>query len=234
MPLPDPVVEPLGPGLVVRDDLLPGGSKVRALTALGVPRPGEEWCYASPSWGHAQLALALAGREVGAVVRLFIPERRALSAPSLAAKAAGARLVLVPAGRLSVVQARARDYCALTGATLAPFGLEVPGMEAALTVAAAPVATAHPDVPEVWVAAGSGMLSRSLSRAWPAAQVVAVAVGAAPRLPPGARLLRADEPFDKPAREAPPIPSAANYDAKVWAAYHRQALPGALWWNVAA
>lgn len=234
MRLPDPVVEPLGPGVVVRDDLLPGGTKVRALLALGVPGPAEEWCYASPSWGYAQLALALAGRAAGARVRLFVPERRQLSTPTLAARDAGARLVLVPAGRLSVVQARARDYCALTGATLAPFGLELPGMEAALLDAAAPVAAAHPDPPEVWVAAGSGMLARVLARAWPAAQVVAVAVGASPRLPAGARLLRAAEPFEQPAREAPPVPSAANYDAKVWGPWHRQAAAGSLWWNVAA
>jgi hypothetical protein len=234
VPPPDPVVEALGPGLVVRDDLLPGGTKVRGLAALGVPGPGEEWCYASPSWGHAQLALALAGAAAGARVRIFVPERRDLSAPTRAARDAGARLVLVPAGRLSVVQARARDYCALTGATLAPFGLAVPGMEAALAVVAAGVAARHPNPPQVWVAAGSGMLARALARAWPAAELVAVVVGAEPRLPAGARAIRSPTGFEAVAPEPPPIPSAGNYDAKVWAPWHRQAAEGALWWNVAA
>lgn len=51
-----PVIERFGKILVVRDDLVPGGTKARVLPDL--LRGGQEYVYASPAYGYAQIALA--------------------------------------------------------------------------------------------------------------------------------------------------------------------------------
>lgn len=144
----------------------------------------------------------------------------------------GLRVVFVPAGRIQVVQARAREYCAMTGGRFIELGLKLPGMEDALFRLAASL----PVEPEqAWVTAGSGTLARAMARAWPSADLHAVQVGMAPHLPEGATLWKAPERFDEPARgPLPPFPSVLSYDAKLWRFVLEHAQPGALVWNVGA
>jgi hypothetical protein len=120
-------------------------------------------------------------------------------------------------------------YCSVAGATLLPFGLDDPRFIAAL----AAVARALPVSPaEVWSVAGSGVLTRALQRAWPAAAVHAVLVGR-PADIGRATAHRAPEAFEDDARVAPPFPACPNYDAKAWQFFRALAAPGALFWNVA-
>lgn len=218
---------------VVRDDIVLGGTKARVVPALLAALPADEWVYAGPAEGYAQVALALGCRAAGCAGTLFTPQRNEPAPLTRLAMRLGLSVVMVPAGRLNVLRARARDYCEMTGALLAPLGLHLPGMEAAVAELAAQL----PAPAEVWVAAGSGLLARSLAAAWPSARINAVAVGHAPDLPPGATLWRAPEPFARPSSgPAPPYPSVATYDAKVWpfAAKHAARDGSSLVWNVAA
>lgn len=218
--------------IVLRDDIVLGGTKARVLPPLLAGE--EEWVYAGPGQGYAQVALGLASALGGCRTTLFTPERRELLPLTELAMALGLRVVAVQAGRLGVLKARAREYCDYTGATLLPLGLELPGMEEGV----AELARSLPvDPAEVWVAAGSGLLARGLAAAWPAAQLHAVRVGKEPRLPEGAQVWRAPEPFDKPAAgPLPPFPSVRGYDAKAWrfVAEHARRDGRALYWNVAA
>lgn len=86
---------------------------------------------------------------------------------------------------------------------------------------------------EVWTVAGSGVLTRALQRAWPAARFVAVVVGKQGCDTGRARRIVHPLPFTRPARVLPPFPSAASYDAKAWEYVRAQAEPEALFWNVA-
>lgn len=224
-----PVVEVHEGVRIVRDDLVEGGSKVRGLGPLlaGV----DEAVYAGPAEGLAQLALARVAQRMGTLATVFVPMRKALAPATARAAALGAQVVQVPAGRLSVLQARARAYCATTGATLLPFGLATPAMRAGLVAAARQV---HPTPTEVWVAAGSGTIAAALAEAWPEAALNLVQVGRRPAVPPGAHLWVAPEPFARPATgPQPPVPSVSTYDAKAWRFVAEAAAPGALWWNVA-
>lgn len=54
--LPAPVVERVGRLLVVRDDLLPGGTKMRAILPLIESRPEQEFVYASPAYEECREA----------------------------------------------------------------------------------------------------------------------------------------------------------------------------------
>jgi hypothetical protein len=225
-PLPD-LVEHDGI-LVVRDDRYPGGTKARVLSVLfGAAR---EYVYASPVQGYAQVALGYAAAAAGKRATVFCARRRVRHARTREAIAAGARIVEVDAGYLTVVRARARDYCAVSGATLLPFGLDTPVFLDAL----AALARRLPITPrEVWTVAGSGVLTRALQRAWPTAAFTAVRIGAVPNVG-RARLVTAPEPFERDAAVPPPFPSCGNYDAKAWRFIQAQASPGALFWNVAA
>jgi hypothetical protein len=228
--LPPPVVERHGELLIVRDDLLPGGTKRRVLPRLFAAWPEQEFVFGGPAQGYAQVAGAYAARDVGKEWTFFLAKRARPHPLTLEAMRAGARIVAVPAGRLSVVQARARTYCDLTGARFLPLGFDVPEFTDALVEEAARLPIDPP--PEVWVVAGSGALSRALQRVWPDAAHYAIRIGFPPDVG-AATLLEAPERFGDPAERPPPIPSCANYDAKAWRFISERASPGALWWNVA-
>lgn len=226
--LSSPVFETHAGIVVLRDDLLAGGTKRRALPALLTG--AREFVYASPVYGYAQIALAHAAAAAGVRATVFCAQRKAWHPRTAEAAAAGARIVEVPCGYLAVVKARARAYCGVSGARLLPFGLDTPAFVEAL----ADLARGLPIQPaEVWSVAGSGVLTRALQRAWPAARFFAVQVGSVPDAG-RATVITAPERFEQDARSRPPFPSCANYDAKAWRFVRAQASPGALFWNVAA
>jgi hypothetical protein len=223
-----PLIQEIDNVLVVRDDKLPGGTKRRALPVL--MRASSEYVYASPVYGYAQVALAHVARESGKRATVFCAERRVRHARTLEAQAAGARIIEAPCGYMSVLKARARQYCAVSGAELLPFGLDTPAFIHALAEVARGLKV---NPREVWTVAGSGVLTRALQLAWPAARFLAVQVGAVPNAG-RAVVIKAPERFEQDARLRPPFPSCSNFDAKAWRFVLQRAAPGALFWNVAA
>jgi hypothetical protein len=226
---PDPKIIEHAGIMVLRDDLMPGGTKARILPAI-MNGPAKEYVYASPVCGYAQVALAHVARQLGVRATVFCAKRTARHRLTEEAERAGARIIEVPVGYMSVVKAHARSYCEVTGARLLPFGLDTPVFLEAL----ASFARLLPIAPkEVWTVAGSGVLSRGLQLAWPAARFYAVQVGAKPDAG-RAHVIGAPEKFDRPAQNPPPFPSCTNYDAKAWRFIRTLASPGALFWNGAA
>lgn len=228
MRIPPPVVERVGKLLVVRDDLLPGGTKRRALARVLPDIGAHEYVYASPAYGYAQLALAYAARDEGVLATVFVAKRGKPHPRTAEAHRAGAKVVQVPYGYLSNVQAKARLYAAHVGAYLIPFGLDDPRFARAIADEALSMKIAPP---EVWCAAGSGTLIRALQVAWPRARFFAVRVGAEPKVGI-AEVLRAPEKYERGADFPPPFPSCPEYDAKVWRFASSMACDGALLWNV--
>lgn len=229
-PLPAPVVERVGRFWVVRDDLLPGGSKMRYMLPLVAEIQAREIVYASPAVGYAQLALAHVCARLGKRAVIFVAKRKQPHPRTMAARAAGAAVYQVPYGYLNVVQARAKRYAADTGAHVIPWGVDIPEALAHFAQAARGIGMV-PD--EVWACSGSGALVRGLQQAWPAASFHAVQVGAVPKVG-RAKLYKAPEKYEQTAQMPPPYPSCDNYDAKVWRFAKAKARDGALIWNVGA
>ena len=225
-----PVVREHGGIMVVRDDLFPGGTKARFLPVLF--GDAEEVVYASPAEGGAQTALAHTAARLGKRATIFVAKRAKPHARALEAKRVGAKVLQVSPGYLTVVQARARAYCAATGAKLAPFGVNLP--EAIATIAAAARATGVvPD--EVWCASGSGVLARSLAAAWPSARRHVVQVGRALSKEDvaGATIHVHPLGFRDAIKDATPFPSDPHYDAKAWQICKARRGAGlVLFWNV--
>lgn len=214
---------------VVRDDLLPGGTKTRFIRRLF--EAVDELVYASPCEGGAQTAIATVAAEFGKRATIFVPKRTTPHPRAFMAKRLGAKILQVPAGRLNVIQARARAYAEARGAFLAPFGLHVPEAEEIIAGAARQIEA--PD--EFWCASGSGVLYRSLAKAWPAARGNVVQIGRklAPSDVPGAKVWVYPLEFGKEAPVRPPFPSDPHYDAKAWEICLREHGAGrVVFWNV--
>lgn len=215
---------------VVRDDLLPGGTKARFIASMF--RGHDHLVYASPPEGGAQTALATVAAMIGKSATIFVAQRAKPHPRSVMAKALGATVYQVRPGYLTVVRARARAFCAATGATHLPFGMDVP--EAITIIAAAARATGlEPD--EVWCASGSGVLARSLAMAWPDARRHVVQVGRTLTSADvaGARIHVYPAPFGGTARSSTPFPSCPHYDAKAWEICRRHHGTGTVvFWNV--
>lgn len=215
---------------VVRDDMFPGGTKARYLWRLF--EDADELVYASPAEGGAQTALATVAAILGKKATIFVAKRKNPHERALMAKRLGATIWQVSPGYFAVVQKRARDYCAATGARQAPFGVDMP--EAIDAIADAALATGQ-DPDEVWCASGSGVLCRGLSRAWPDAKVRVVQVGRklSNAEVSGAEINVAPIPFEKKCKEQPPFPSDPHYDAKAWQICKaRRGAGRVLFWNV--
>jgi hypothetical protein len=224
--LPDPVIREHESFQVIREDLIPGGTKVRAIPVLFDGT--KMYAYASPVYGYAQIALAHAAKAHGKDAVIFCARRNQKHARTLEAYRAGASVFQVDHGRMSVVRARAREFCLSRGGKLLPFGLDVPEFVDAI----AAIARTVPVKPrEVWCAAGSGVLTRALQKAWPDAEFHAVRVGSQPDAG-RATVHTAPETFEEDARIKPPFPSCSNYDAKVWQFMKLHARKGALLWNL--
>lgn len=232
------LLERRGDLLVVRDDLMPGGTKARVLSVLFDPEHGE-YVYPSPVQGYAQVALAHCAAKAGVLAHIFCAHRAQKHPRTLEAEAAGAVISEIKPGYLTQVRKVAADYCAhrtdLLGsapaAKLLPFGLDDPRFIAALADVARSLKIETPT--EVWSVAGSGVLTRALQQAWPdCPRFFAVQVGHKPDVG-RANLFKAEERFEDDARFPPPFPSCSNYDAKAWEFVRKHARPGALFWNVA-
>jgi hypothetical protein len=235
-PFPDPVVEEHEGILVVRDDLLGGGSKMRFADHLIASHEEiKEWVYGSSSaTGYAQISLARLCTMHGKKTVLFMADRAVENRHEYQLRAIqeGADIRWIPNGMLNVTEARARDYVIDDPLTrkLLPIGLDHPVVIAAIEH----VAKGIDVVPEeVWTVGSSGTLTRGLQKAWPDADFHCVTVGHWGKYG-RAKIHKCDIPFAKPARVMPPFPSAPSYDAKAWEFIKQHASEGALFWNVGA
>lgn len=223
---------------VLRDDLLPGGTKSVLLDEI-LPKEFDEFVYATPVYGGFQIALAMWCKKNGKRCVLFCAKRKEMHPNTLKAKAEGATISEVEHGYLSVVEKRAKEYMALVGdlnAYKIPWGSHNEQSIDLIANRATKVITqmgqmysVYPDV--IFITLGSGMLTEGIlegSREFElsgqeppveisqmgvhAVQVGAQYEGSHPRL----TLYKYHKPFDKKADVIPPFPSMPNYDAKGW------------------
>lgn len=215
---------------VVADHLIAGGTKRRILPSLLADLPEEEFVFGGAAQGYAQVALAYSCQDANKTATYFVAKRSVLHPLTAEAKAAGANIVEIPAGRLTVVQHRAKTYASARGAHFFPLGFDTETFRAALI---AEIQKIPISPTEAWCVAGSGALARCMAQAWPTAAIHAVRIGFAPLLNhPNITPHIAPEGFADPAGSPPPFPSCTNYDAKAWQFIIAHAADGALFWNV--
>ena len=230
--LPTPIVKEHERIQVVRDDLIEGGTKRRAFYTYIKSKDYDEFVYASPRQGYAQLSLAYACRDLGRKATVTIPEgqRYWLTHKS---EELGANIIEVPMGFLTNIQAKAKKYCLDNGAHLIPFGGDHPVIIEAMTQTAKSIGI---NPKEVWTVMSSGVLSRGLQGAWPDAKVHGVRIGhnTTPQEQGRAETYKSRYKFQQECKEdeRPPFPSSLTYDSKAWSFMKEYANKNALFWNV--
>jgi len=234
------------PFYVIRDDLLVGGTKQRALEKYLKSFDVKEFVYAGPDNGYAQIALAHVAGKLGKRVTVFaqsVPGKP--SEPSLRATKYGANMIYVAAD-LKTTKAKAEKYVSQTpGSLLVPFGL-VDDLYLKMLIEALKEATANILPPKrIWIPAGSGTLLRSIAAIWPHARILVVAIAKpiywqdySQELISRTKEYSAIKYYSL--REAvrdedtPPYPSLSTYDAKVWIFAQNELQPNDYIWNVGA
>ncbi|MCW3463925.1 hypothetical protein [Chitinophaga nivalis] len=246
-----PLAMPQGVVQVVRDDMLIGGTKQRALyhyltttAAAGY----NEIVYASPPPASEQVALAYMCQQRKVACTLFCWQMDKRYHPfSLQAESFGA--TIYPCDSLEQAEIAARVYTEHTPDSIKlPLGFNVP---AYIDCLKAEIATSWQHViadlgyepARVWLPAGSAVLSNVFRevvsedtllncvnvRLLPEEEerIRAVASRA------GVHLFRARESFLEPCIDIPPIPSNPHYDAKLWYFIHQYGQHQDVWWNAA-
>jgi len=236
--LPLPIIEEFDGIRVVRDDLLEGGTKRRAFTQYVASLPDvEEFVYASPRQGYAQLSLAYACKDLDRKCTVTVPKGKRYWLTD-EAEELGANIIEVPMGYLTNIQHKARVYCEENEAHLIPFGGDHPIIIEAMCRAAMSLDSIkrfeHPK--EVWTVMSSGVLSRGLQKAWPNAKFYGVQIGhnTTEEEMGRAETFRSKYKFQQECKkdELPPFPSSLTYDSKAWMFIKEHATKGALFWNV--
>lgn len=221
---------------VLREDLAPGGLKMRFLPFL--VQGADEVVYGSPFCGGAALALSEIGKQTGQRMTLFYAKRAEHHPRQIAALQNGARIFEISPGYMTNVQAKARAYAAQQGALFLPLGFDVPAAAVPLIAFLNRVRLLLADDPsQVWCATGSGMLARYLGLAFPRSEVIGIAVGLKSRHEGQAfgrnvRLRPSAYDFEKQSKASAPFPSCGHYDRKAWELCSAEAKPGALFVNV--
>lgn len=222
---------------VLRDDLLPGGTKYVLIPHFVNSRTEQEFVYASPVYGAFQIALTLYCAEHGKQATIFCAKRNEWHEHTKLCYSHGARIVECENGYLTVVEKRARDYAAEHGAYKIPFGGHAPECVQILKERAQEVIAELKFEPqEIWCAVGSGLLLESIVAATSSAIINGVVVGRESFEYKHERvnIYRYPRPFNYATKFYAPFRSMPNYDRKAWELCNekREKYATVLFWNV--
>lgn len=205
---------------VLRDDLLPGGTKSVLLPKLLDPS-ADEYVYASPVYGGFQIALSLYCQSIGKRATIFCAKRGLHNIHPNTQKCidAGAKVIQVPYGYLSVIEARAREYVADDSSKQKLiFGAGSHGSISTIAKRMREVIKKLGREPKfIYCAVGSGTLVKGILAGTSTAIIHGVQVGKDfnydhPRL----TMHKYAKSFDKVSTIKSPFPSMPNYDLKAW------------------
>ena len=219
---------------VLRDDLLPGGTKSILIDSLvHVCDNVNELVYASPCYGGFQIALSIFCKNNNKKATIFCAKRKIRHPNTETCVQNGANFVEVPYGYLSVVEKHAREYVRERepGVTLKiAFGANSPEsiniiasrakrvIERFYTIYGTP-----PD--EIWCAVGSGTLISGIIQACNEMQgtasplkIYGVQVGKEFKCSnsPNVTIIVYPKPFEYASKLEANFPSMPNYDLKAF------------------
>jgi len=240
---------------VVREDLLVGGSKQRAIIKfIEFYSEYDEFVYAGPSSGFAQVALTISCLKLTKRVHLFIQTPTIDPKLTLLCEKMGAKVELFLDGKLSIIEELAKEYVDKSSneknkIMLIPFGLDCEVFNNFFSEQLKLAIPSEIQPQRVWLTVGSGTLLRVLLKLWPNTKFMPVRVGKNLwqdqytenewiRIGGQERIekLAAPQKFFESLDDylMPPYPSVRTYDAKLWQQVIKYAEEGDFIWNVAA
>ena len=231
--------------LVIRDDLLCGGTKSRFLHKI-LPLNYTNYVYVSPWWGGAQIALSLAINHLNStshstpkksIIFTQVPDGP-IPAFNSVAQEFGSDINFI-SGSVDDLYNAAYDFIDHNkDSILLPSGFDTPDFNTQLATFASHIKEIFGPFDQVWSVAGSGALTRGLQKGKLGKEYFAVSVDRFLPNVGNAHLIKYPYPFNQrvSADKYPPFPSASHYDAKAWYYAYRSALENPnkriVFWNV--
>ena len=233
---------------VLRDDMLPGGTKsVLADYIIRDNMDKKEFVYASPVYGGFQIALSIYCKEYNKQAVIFCARHKIKHKNTLLCKKLGAKIVEVFPGYLSVVQHRALEYASKSDdrhyINFGAYSQQNLGLLAKRTQKVIekwrkePLVGTKKEPDEIWVAVGSGTLLSAILEATKKTHIYGVQVGAEVDIKdPRVTIIKYNKPFEYESKFETPFASMAHYDRKAFEMLiqHRGYHPkkNILFWNV--
>jgi len=242
---------------VVRDDLLNGGTKSRAavpflkymsrldpVTNLFLGNSINEFVYASPFCGYAQVALALSAAECGFKSTIFVEKDPYTSKISELSQTIINHSNIILCDSLTEAEVLAENYSKTFNKKVfkIPLGFNDPAFRWFLKD------NLRNDIKKLntkrfWLPVGSGTLASIFREILPKkVKLACINVRVLPDTDSRLEYVKSisdlyistPEKFHEPRLIAPPIPSNKFYDSKLWQHIYEFANNGDVWWNVAA
>lgn len=223
-----PVVERHDRFWVVRDDLIPGGTKQIVLRQL-LPELNEtHFVYTASVFGKGGAALAFACAELGYKATLFMA-KSPLQMPWVEeVKKLGFKIIWTDNMPVAEIEPMAWQFAHLNDAFCLPLGFASEQFEHHLQ----DYARRLPFEPkEIWCPIVSGTMASSLEQAFPDAKIKGVSVVKNHDYRGFGDVMFAAEKYVRPAASPPPYPSWPYSDAKVWRFAKKQGADDAVIWN---
>lgn len=247
---------------VVRDDVLPGGTKQRAVIEFlkdKIQQGFNEFVYSGPFTGAAQIALAIGCQQLGVKATIFVSKIRPQSTQTQCAVKFGA-VIIDNSERMTIkdLEEISTKYVNddVSKRFKIPFGFDDKIFKKTMienlkiAVSKAVISTSHlgerkfkKDVKfnflkkrTMFLVGGSATLLNILYEVFPNYKFVVIQVGKT--IWPdqidnkNTTIYVASEKFNENAKFPPPYPSIQNYDAKVWSYVMKYGQEGDIVWNV--
>ena len=231
---------------LIQDTELPAGTKQRGIKFFETLKDSgiKEVVTYGTVYGYGQVATAWCCREIGLLCTIFLPETFPRTHMTKDAIKLGATIIDVgpengyPNGIILLTKSKIYAQKDETR-RLIEIGLNDDGYIQALAdgIVHGNNLLQTKIYPErIWVAGGSGVLTRAIAKAFPNAEVCVVQVGR--RINPDIlkeikhTLYISPEPFRNNASLPPPYKSLAHYDAKIWRFVSKHGCTGDYIWNV--
>ncbi len=234
-------IEQLDKFHIARDDLLPGGTKRRALEKWLPSLDSDHFIYVGSVYGSGGWALAEACKELGFGCTLYIPQSpyepdwlnslslslRSFPSPSFY-EGEGSREREISVIRTDPMPVQDLYDSLKDQKGLLPLGYDDPYFKNCLADVFKSIDMAPS---EIWMPCVSGVLVQAARQAWPDIPLNAVCVAKHHGDLGKARKYQASEKYHQRAQSLPPYPSNLFSDAKLWQFASRFALNNALIWN---
>ena len=220
---------------VIRDDILKGGTKQRAIEVF-IKNNIDEYIYAGPTEGYAQIALAYLCKLYNKKAVLFVSGQKK-SHLTIKAQNLGAKVYFKKYTR-KFAEKKAKEYEKNNPKSkLLPFGLESKEFLKLLKKNIKIALPKNMEYPKrMWLVAGSGTILKALQSVFPKTKFQVVQVGKkiwADQLRKKDQLYISPKKFWEKADPLPPYPSVSTYDAKLWEFVEEYGEDDDYIWNVA-
>ena len=225
---------------VFRDDKLIGGTKQRALVPLMIKSKKKTFVYAGPVTGYAQVAMAYCAflTRKKAVIFLVKQSERTPLTKYVATFAPRVEIKEIQDGNLKKIQEIATKYTKETNSYQMAFGGDSPDYVKELCKALKRSLPSGLKPKRIWLVVGSATILKVLYKIFPNTHFNIVQVGK--KIWPDqiiadkTTLYISDEKFMDVAKQQPPYPTVATYDAKLWTFFKQHGQSGDYIWNVGA